>query len=121
MSGSAKRFRCVALDAVGTLIFAEPSVGAAYAAYGQRFGSRLSAEQITGRFAEAFRRADESAAARFGEPGRTNEEHEREFWRQVVEEVLPDVADRSACSPAMHAASPTAPHSVAISISPAAL
>jgi putative hydrolase of the HAD superfamily len=87
----------VALDAVGTLIYAEPAVGAAYALYGQRFGSRLSAEQIKTRFAEAFRRADESAAARFREPGRTNEEHEREFWRQVVEEVLPDVADRSAC------------------------
>lgn len=97
MSGSAKRFRCVALDAVGTLIYAEPSVGAAYAWYGQRFGSQLSAEQIKTRFAEAFRRADESAATRFGEPGRTNEEHEREFWRQVVEDVLPDVADRSAC------------------------
>lgn len=97
MSGSAKRFRCVALDAVGTLIYAEPAVGAAYAQFGQRFGSRLSAEQIKTRFAEAYRRADESAAVRFGEPGRTNEDHEREFWRQVVEDVLPDVADRSTC------------------------
>ena len=97
MSGSAKRFRCVALDAVGTLIYAEPSVGAAYAQYGQRFGSRLSAEQIKTRFADAFPRADASATARFGEPGRTNEEHEFEFWRQVVDEVLPDVADKSAC------------------------
>ena len=97
MSGSAKRFQCVAFDAVGTLIYAEPSVGAAYAQYGQRFGSRLTAEQIKTRFAEAFRRADASSTARFGEPGRTNEAHELEFWRQVVDEVLPDVADRSAC------------------------
>lgn len=97
MNGLAKRFRCVALDAVGTLIYAEPAVGAAYAQFGQRFGSALAADQIKTRFAEAVRRADESAAARFGEPGRTNEEHEREFWRQVVEDVLPDVADRSAC------------------------
>ena len=97
MSRSAKRFRCVTLDAVGTLIYAEPSVGAAYAQYGQRFGSRLSAEQIKTRFLDAFRHADASAAARFGEPGRTNEEHEFEFWRQVVDEVLPDVVDRSAC------------------------
>ncbi len=97
MSGSAKRFQCVALDAVGTLIYAEPSVGAAYAQYGQRFGSQLSAEQIKARFAEAFRRADASSVVQFGEPGRTNEEHEFEFWRQVVDEVLPDVADRSAC------------------------
>lgn len=97
MSGSAKRFRCVALDAVGTLIYAEPSVAAAYALHGQRFGSRLPADEVRRRFAEAFRRADELATSRFGEPGRTNEEYEREFWRQVVEEVLPDVSEPSAC------------------------
>lgn len=97
MSSSAKRFRCIALDAVGTLIYAEPSVGAAYALHGQRFGSRLPAEEVRRRFTEAFRRADESAVVRFGEPGRTNEEFEREFWRQVVQDVLPDVIDPSAC------------------------
>lgn len=97
MSGSAKRIRCIALDAVGTLIYAEPSVAEAYALYGQRFGSRLPAEDVRRRFAEAFRRADESAVATFGEPGRTNEEHERVFWRQVVQDVLPDVTDPSAC------------------------
>lgn len=97
MSGSAKRFRCIALDAVGTLIYAEPSVAAAYALYGQRYGSRLSAEEVRERFTEAFGHAEESATVRFGEPGRTNEEYEREFWRQVVLKVLPDVSDLSAC------------------------
>ncbi|RLT02195.1 MAG: HAD family hydrolase [Planctomycetota bacterium] len=97
MSGSAKRFRCIALDAVGTLIYAEPSVAAAYALHGQRFGSRLPAEEVRRRFAEAFRRADELAVEKFGEPGRTNEQHEREFWRQVVRDVLPDVVESSAC------------------------
>lgn len=97
MSGSAKRFRCIALDAVGTLIYAEPSVAAAYALHGQRFGSRLPADEVRRRFAEAFRRADESAVEKFGEPGRTNEEFEREFWRQVVQDVLPDVTEPSAC------------------------
>ena len=97
MSGSERRFRCIALDAVGTLIYAEPSVAAAYVQIGQRFGSRLSAEDVRQRFAEAFRRADASGVARFGEPGRTNEEHEHEFWRQVVQEVLPDVTDQAAC------------------------
>lgn len=97
MSSSARQFRCIALDAVGTLIYAEPSVAAAYAMHGQRFGSRLPAEEVRRRFAEAFRRADESGVVKFGEPGRTSEEHEREFWRQVVQEVLPDVAEPSAC------------------------
>lgn len=97
MNGSGKPFRCIALDAVGTLIYAEPSVSAAYAQHGQRFGSRLSSEEVKVRFAEAFRRADESAAVRFGKPGRTNEDHEHEFWRQVVQDVLPDVTDQSAC------------------------
>lgn len=97
MSGSAKRFRCIALDAVGTLIYAEPSVAAAYALYGQRFGSRLSAEEVRRRFAEAFRRADELAIKQFGERGRTNEEFERDFWQQVVRDVLPDVSEPSAC------------------------
>ena len=73
MSGSERRFRWIALDAVGTLIYAEPSVAAAYVQIGQRFGSRLSAEDVRQRFAEAFRRADASGVARFGEPGRTNE------------------------------------------------
>ena len=97
MSGSAKRFRCIALDAVGTLIYAEPSVSAAYALHGQRFGSRLPAEEVRRRFAEAFRRADELAVEKFGEPGRTNEEFERDFWRQVVQDVLPDATDPSGC------------------------
>ncbi len=97
MSGSAKRFRCIALDAVGTLIYAEPSVTAAYALHGQRFGSRLPAEEVRRRFAAAFRRADEWVVAKFGEPGRTNEEFERDFWRQVVQDVLPDATDSSGC------------------------
>lgn len=97
MSGTASRFRCIAFDAVGTLIFAEPSVAAAYAAIGQRFDSRQTAAVIKPRFAEAMRRADEYSVVRFGEPGRTNEEHEREFWQRVVLNVLGDVSDSQAC------------------------
>ena len=97
MSGTAARFRCIAFDAVGTLIFTEPSVAAAYAAIGQRFGSRQTASEIKPRFAEAMCRAEERSVARFGEPGRTNEEHERDFWRQVVLDVLSDLSDSQAC------------------------
>ncbi len=89
--------RCIAFDAVGTLIFAEPSVAAAYASFGQKFGSQATADEITARFSQAFRRADEISATWFGELGRTNEEYEREFWQQIVRVVLPDVTDPEAC------------------------
>ena len=97
MTGPSQRFRCIALDAVGTLIFAEPSVSIAYTEIGRRHGSRQSAEQVKSQFAEAMRRADELSVARFGESGRTNEEHERDFWQQVVGDVLPDLREPQAC------------------------
>ena len=90
-------FRCIAFDAVGTLIFAEPSVAAAYASIGQRFGSRATADEIAARFPQAFRLADKISATWFGELGRTNEEYERKFWQQIVREVLPDVHAPGAC------------------------
>ncbi|MBC7821390.1 MAG: HAD-IIIA family hydrolase, partial [Planctomycetaceae bacterium] len=97
MTGPTQCFRCIALDAVGTLIFAEPSVSIAYTEVGRRHGSRKSAEQVKSQFAGAMHRADELSVARFGEPGRTNEEHERDFWQQVVRDVLPDVREPNAC------------------------
>ena len=97
MTGPNQRFRCIALDAVGTLIFAEPSVSIAYTEIGRRHGSRQSAEQVKSQFAEAMHRADELSVARFGEPGRTNEEHERDFWQQIVRDVLPDLRESQAC------------------------
>ncbi|MFM9961194.1 MAG: HAD family hydrolase [Planctomycetaceae bacterium] len=97
MTAPTHPFRCIALDAVGTLIFAQPAVSIAYAEIGQRHGSRQSAEQIKKRFADAMLRADELSIARFGEPGRTSEVYEWDFWRQVVSDVLPDVSDPHAC------------------------
>lgn len=91
------RIRCVAFDAVGTLIFAEPSVAEAYASIGQRFGSQFSTTDVGARFRDAFQRLDAEAGRWNGEDGATNEEHERIFWRRVVDEVLPDVTDRAAC------------------------
>lgn len=103
MSHSTKRFRCIALDAVGTLIYAEPAVATAYAEFGRQFGSRLTPEQVQSRFAAALRRADELAMDRFGETGRTSEAHERHFWQTVVLDVLPDVTDPTACFQALFA------------------
>ncbi len=97
MTGPPQRFRCIALDAVGTLIFADPLVSAVYSQIGAQYGSDQSAEQVKSQFAEAMHRADELSVARFGEPGRTNEEHERDFWQQVVRDVLPDLREPQAC------------------------
>ena len=97
MTSDSRHFRCIAFDAVGTLIFAKPSVSVAYTEIGARFGSRHSAEQVKGRLAEAMRRAGELSVARFGEADRTDEEHEREFWRRVVFDVLPDVGEPEVC------------------------
>ena len=97
MTGPNQRFRCIALDAVGTLIFAEPSVSIAYTEIGRRHGSRQSTEQVKSRFADAMHRAEELSIARFGEPGRTSEEYEWDFWQQVVRDVLPDLREPQAC------------------------
>lgn len=93
----ASRFRCVAFDAVGTLIFAQPAVAVAYSEIGARHGSRQSAEQVHVSFADALRKAGELSVARFGEADRTDEAQERAFWRQVVSDVLPDARDPEAC------------------------
>ncbi len=103
------KIRCLAFDAVGTLIFAEPSVAVTYASVGQRFGSQVTAEEIGPRFREALCRADTEAERWFGELGRTNEEYEREFWRRMVREVLPDAAEAESCFEMLfeHFAQPT--------------
>jgi putative hydrolase of the HAD superfamily len=101
--------RCLAFDAVGTLIFAEPSVAKVYASVGQRFGSKMTADEIGPRFREALCRADAEAERWFGELGRTNEEYERDFWRRMVREVLPDASEPERCFETLfeHFAQPT--------------
>jgi len=76
--------RFVLFDAVGTLIFPQPSVAEVYAAHGQCFGSRLTAPEIQTRFRTAFVRTTKH------EP--ISEAGERERWRQIVREIFDDVA-----------------------------
>jgi len=91
------KIRYLAFDAVGTLIFAEPSVANVYATVGQQFGSKVTADEIGPRFREALCRADTEAERWFGELGRTNEDYEREFWQRMVREVLPDAGEPERC------------------------
>jgi putative hydrolase of the HAD superfamily len=76
----------ILFDAVGTLIYPDPPVADAYQAAGQRFGSRLSVEEIRRRFQAAL--ANNPTC---GEP--TNEAKERDRWRRIVRSVLDDVEE----------------------------
>lgn len=86
--------KMVYFDAVGTLLFPEPSPGEAYFRAGQRFGSSATLAECKERFRIAFA-AQEAIDAANGY--RTSEERERERWRAIVAEVLPDVNDAEAC------------------------
>ena len=86
-------------DAVGTLIFPNPSAAEVYAAVGRRFGSQRSVLEIGTRFREAFAREE----ALDGAGGlRTSEARELERWQRIVAAVLDDVCDPSACFRALH-------------------
>ncbi|MBX3443664.1 MAG: HAD-IA family hydrolase [Planctomyces sp.] len=100
--------RAVVFDAVGTVIFADPPIHMAYHRVGRKFGSRIAPEDCGRRFREAFSRA--SAGRGDGDSLATTEDAEREFWRTLVDEVLPDLADPDACFDALfqHFAEPAA-------------
>lgn len=86
--------RAVFFDAVGTILFPEPSAPSVYAEVGRRHGSRLTAAEIGPRFRTAFGR-QEQIDQTLG--WRTSEEREGQRWRTIVAEVLDDVNDREAC------------------------
>jgi putative hydrolase of the HAD superfamily len=80
-----RNVRWVLFDAVGTLIYANPSVADAYHTAAHRFGSRLTRVEIQQRFCAAIE------AERAGEP--TNEAQERLRWQRIVRRVIHDVND----------------------------
>ena len=86
--------RMILLDAVGTVIYPQPSVAQVYAEVGRRFGSQISESQIAKRFQstfdKAFRRQPALGDAADSEAG---ERFERERWRSVVQSVLEDVPE----------------------------
>ncbi|HAA49923.1 MAG TPA: haloacid dehalogenase [Planctomycetaceae bacterium] len=86
--------RCVAIDAVGTLIEADPPVVDAYVEIGRRHGSDLGRDQVARRLSEAFTICAETDMAS-GENGlRTSEKMERERWRWIVGEVFACLEDQ---------------------------
>lgn len=85
MTENLRNVRAVLFDAVGTIMTPAPAVSDAYLAAGQRHGSKQTRKQVSQRFSAAFRKSRTPAAP-------TDEDRERETWRQIVAEVFPDVA-----------------------------
>ena len=81
-------------DAVGTLIYPEPSVAQVYAETGRRFGSNLTQAEVAERFRQAFRQHEQDD---FAGSLQTSEEAEFARWRRIVGQVLVDVTDPESC------------------------
>lgn len=107
--------RCVAFDAVGTLIFPRPPVVEAYRAAAARYASRYSADELRVRFRQAFARSEENDFGRGATDwnrldGRvrtdsatgesrfaTSETRELARWQFIVGEVIDDASDPVGC------------------------
>lgn len=84
--------RAVLLDAVGTLIYAQPPVAAAYADAARACDVPISLESIHSRFADAFAQ-QEQLDRRLDQATSQQREHER--WRQIVDYVFQDATPDS--------------------------
>jgi putative hydrolase of the HAD superfamily len=81
--------RWVLFDAVGTLIYPEPTAALVYADAGRRFGWPASPEQIESRFRRALA-AEFGPADDLARPP-TSEANELARWRRIVAAVFPDL------------------------------
>jgi putative hydrolase of the HAD superfamily len=84
----------VFFDAVGTLLFPEPSAPAVYAEVAARHGLALTPAEVRTRFVAAYL-AEEEADVAAG--WATSEGRERERWRRIVTDTLAGVSDPDAC------------------------
>ncbi len=84
----------VTFDAVGTLIYPACPVGEVYWKCAQRWGSKLASEEVAISFSKAFHTLE--AKDRQGEL-LSSAALEKERWRNIVFEVLPDVSNPKAC------------------------
>lgn len=89
----------MAFDAVGTLIYPEPSVSKVYWSVGRQFGSQQTLDQVRAGFQQAFQELAGGARGDYS----TSETEEKERWRQIVCQVLFDVKDIDACFADLHA------------------
>lgn len=99
--------RAVFFDAVGTLLFPNPSAPAVYADVARAHGLALTVAEVRERFIAAYR-TEEEADVVVGWV--TSEERERDRWRRIVFDTLTGVTDPQACYESLfaHFASPAA-------------
>jgi putative hydrolase of the HAD superfamily len=86
--------RAVVFDAVGTVIHPDPPAALVYADVAKRRRSRVATDEISARFRRAFGQQEEIDRLAGLQ---TSEERECHRWRQIVSQVLDDVADTDAC------------------------
>ena len=94
--------RCVAFDAVGTLVFADPPVASTYCQVGRKYGSVLTEHEVQHRFATAFHASENVDRSQPNEQPAidrlaTDESQERHRWRTIVAEVFNDVERLDEC------------------------
>lgn len=93
-----RRYKCIAFDAVGTILQPIPAAGVVYYEAARRHGSRLECDEIVRRFSAAFRETERGdAAAEAAVRLVTSEAREEERWRQIVAAVIDDISDGRAC------------------------
>lgn len=86
--------KAAVFDVVGTLVEPSPSVAAAYQQAARRQGLDVSEAELSGRFAEAWKRQEAiDAVARPAYA--TSREREQQRWREVVHDVFAGLADSS--------------------------
>jgi putative hydrolase of the HAD superfamily len=89
--------RVVAFDAVGTLIYAEPSVTATYCRILNELSGRMVDESQV-RKVLGMRLAERSSHQNL----RTSEASERQFWYDLIAELVPDADRVNACFHALY-------------------
>jgi len=107
MPHTAFEVRAVFFDAVGTLLFPNPSAPIIYAQTARQHGLSLSPEEVRTRFIAAYQR--EEQADSLGD-WITSEEREHTRWRAIVTNTLTGVNDPDGCYRYLfdHFASPSA-------------
>ncbi|MCI0704336.1 MAG: HAD family hydrolase [Planctomycetia bacterium] len=88
------KVRAVFFDAVGTLLFPNPSAPVVYAEAARRHGLFLSLDEVRNRFIAAYCREEQVDA---NASWVTSEEREHQRWRCIVTETLTGVSDPDVC------------------------